>query len=525
MKSKINQFIRQDIARMESYIPGTSAEDLANKYKQDIKDLVKLNANENPYGMSPVAKKALQKLFASYYPRSDYPLLRQSLATYTKTKVENILVGSGSDEIIDLVLRVVLEAEDKVIICPPTFGMYEISTKLNKGKIIFVDRNRDYSLNISEILEKCIDEKVKIVFITNPNSPTGNLTPQEEIVKILKTGKLVVVDEAYFEFNKTTSTPLLNKFENLLIIRTFSKWAGLAGLRIGYAIAQKSFVDQILKIKPPFNVNIAAEKAAIATLQDLSFAKNSIQKIIAQRERLYNELKLIKDIQIYKGYGNFLFIQTKTDDYELLKKSFEKNKIALRYYPRLNKGIRITIGKSEQNNKVLAVLKNFFNKKKYAFLDRDGTLIFEPQDNFQIDSIEKLAILNGVVRGLKELTKQGYKLIMVTNQDGLGTSSFPKSDFEVPQNKILTFLQKNGVNFEKIFICPHLPSKNCRCRKPKTGLVKKFLRENQIDKENAFVCGDRSTDKDFANNLGIKFVPMQTNGDFYEALKNGGLLL
>ncbi len=523
MKSNINQFIRRDIAQMESYISGTSAEDLANAYKQDIKQLVKLNANENPYGMSPVAQKALQQLFANYYPCSDYPILRQSLATYTKTKMENIIVGSGSDEIIDLVLRVVLEAEDKIIICPPTFGMYEISTKLNKGTIVFVDRSEDYSLNISEILKKSNDEKLKIVFITNPNSPTGNLTPKEDIVKILKTGKLVVVDEAYYEFSKTTSTPLLNKYENLIIIRTFSKWAGLAGLRIGYAIAQKSFVDQILKIKPPFNVNIAAEKAAIATLGDISFAKTSIQKIITERERLYNELKLVKDIQVYRGYGNFLLIQIKKGDYELLKKSFEKNKIALRYYPKLNNGIRVTIGKPEQNNKVLTVLKNFFNKKKYAFLDRDGTLIFEPLDTFQIDSVEKLKILDGAIKGLKELIKLGYELIMVTNQDGLGTTSFPKDDFETVQNKFLTILRDNGVNFEKIFICPHLPSKNCGCRKPKTGLVKKFLRENQMDKVNSFVCGDRPTDKVFAKDIEIKFVPMQTNGDFYEAIEKGGI--
>ncbi|HWY79325.1 MAG TPA: histidinol-phosphate transaminase [Candidatus Sulfotelmatobacter sp.] len=525
MKSSINQFIRRDIAQMESYIPGTSAEDLVSSYKQDIKELTKLNANENPYGMSPVVQKALQELFANYYPRSDYPLLRQSLARYTKSKVENIIVGSGSDEIIDLVLRVVLEVEDKVIICPPTFGMYEISTKLNKGTIVFVARSDDYSLNISEILKECNDEKVKIVFITNPNSPTGNVTPQEEIVKILKTGKLVVVDEAYYEFSKTTATPLLNKYENLIIIRTFSKWAGLAGLRIGYAIAQKSFIDQILKIKPPFNVNIAAEKAALATLGDLSFAKNSIRKIITERERLYNELKLINDIRVYKGYGNFLFIQVRKEDYELLKKLFDKSKIALRYYQKLKNGIRITIGKPEQNNKVFVVLKKFFNKKKYAFLDRDGTIIFEPQDTFQIDSIEKLKILDGVIKGLKKLKKQGYEFIMISNQDGLGTASFPQADFDIPQNKMLRVFEENGITFNKIFICPHLPSKRCGCRKPKTGLVKKFLKENKIDKSNSFVCGDRLTDKLFAKNIGVTFFSMQTNGDFYKTLMQGGVVV
>lgn len=159
---------------------------------------------------------------------------------------------------------------------------------------------------------------------------------------------------------------------------------------------------------------------------------------------------------------------------------------------------------------------------KIAFLDRDGTLIFEPQDTYQIDSIEKLKILNGVIQGLKALVKKSYQLIMITNQDGLGTSSFPKADFEAPQNKMLDTFKKSGIEFKEVFICPHLPSENCECRKPKIGIVKKFISENSMDQNKSFVCGDRATDKLFANNLGLKFVYMQTNGNFYSALKKGG---
>lgn len=163
-------------------------------------------------------------------------------------------------------------------------------------------------------------------------------------------------------------------------------------------------------------------------------------------------------------------------------------------------------------------------KKEYAFLDRDGTLIFEPQDTFQIDSLDKLQILDGVIQGLKVLRRRGYELLMITNQDGLGTDSFPQADFEAPQNRMLSIFEENGIRFREIFVCPHLPSENCDCRKPKTGLVEKFLKENQIDKDRAFVCGDRETDRLFAQNLGVKFVPMQTNGDFYKALKKRGII-
>ena len=163
--------------------------------------------------------------------------------------------------------------------------------------------------------------------------------------------------------------------------------------------------------------------------------------------------------------------------------------------------------------------------KKYAFLDRDGTLIFEPLDTFQIDSIEKLKTLDGVIKGLKELKKLGYELLMITNQNGVGTPSFPKANFETPQNKMLKVFRDNGIKFTEIYICPHLPSKNCGCRKPKIGLIKKFLRENEIDKNNSFACGDRTTDKLFAKNIAVKFISMQTNGNFYNALKQGGIIV
>ena len=160
------------------------------------------------------------------------------------------------------------------------------------------------------------------------------------------------------------------------------------------------------------------------------------------------------------------------------------------------------------------------NKKlKYALLDRDGTLIFEPQDTYQIDSLEKLKILDGVIEGLHFLLNNDYRLIMISNQDGLGTESFPKKDFEIPQNAMLKIFSDNNINFEEIFVCPHLPEDNCACRKPKTGLLDDWLETVNIDTEQSFVCGDRPTDSELAKNLNLKFVPIPTNGNFYEAVR------
>ena len=148
--------------------------------------------------------------------------------------------------------------------------------------------------------------------------------------------------------------------------------------------------------------------------------------------------------------------------------------------------------------------------QKYAFLDRDGTLIYEPQSDYQIDSLDKLIILKDVIPNLQKLLNQGYKLIMISNQDGMGTTSFPREDFEIVQKQFEKVLENNGIQFEEIFICPHFPKDNCACRKPKITLVK----ELEIDKESSFVCGDRESDKQFAKNLGIKFLSVETNKPF-----------
>ncbi len=151
---------------------------------------------------------------------------------------------------------------------------------------------------------------------------------------------------------------------------------------------------------------------------------------------------------------------------------------------------------------------------KVAFLDRDGTLIREPEDTRQIDSLEKLSILPGVIEGLRTLRDGGFTLVLVSNQDGVGTASFPAESFEIPQAEFLRLLREQDIVFEQVFVCPHLPADGCDCRKPRIGLVRRFLQENPVDCMQSLMIGDRDTDRQFAANIGVRFVAIATNGRF-----------
>ena len=156
---------------------------------------------------------------------------------------------------------------------------------------------------------------------------------------------------------------------------------------------------------------------------------------------------------------------------------------------------------------------------KYAFVDRDGTLIHEPPGTRQIDSVAKLRLLDGVVEGLLLLRRRGYRLVLVSNQDGLGTPAFPQAAFAAPHAELMRRLNSKGIQFEREFICPHTPEDGCGCRKPRTGLLDDFLRATRLDRGKSFVCGDRESDRQLALNIGVRFVPMETNGSFGQAMR------
>ena len=355
----IERFIRPDLVAFGGYSACKSPETLAGKIEVPVENIIKLDANENPYGCSPRVNQAL----ATYpdlniYPDAGQTELRKLLAGYTGISAEYIVAGSGSDELIDLILRLFVGVGDEVINCVPTFDMFRFSTKMCGGTLVEVPRDENFAINVDAV-KAAISEKTKIIFLANPNNPTGTMTPRHDIMEILDTGLPVVVDEAYYEFSGETVAPLVNRHKNLIVIRTFSKWAGLAGLRVGYGIFPAKIADYLLTIKPPYNVNVAALVAVQESLKDIDYLLGNVKAIITERERLFGELKKLKWLKPFPSQTNFIFGSVLNGEAKVLQQKLQNRGILVRYFdqPLLRNGIRISVGKPEHTDALIKALQ------------------------------------------------------------------------------------------------------------------------------------------------------------------------
>ncbi|MBI4320738.1 MAG: histidinol-phosphate transaminase [Chloroflexi bacterium] len=356
--NSIEKLIRPDIWGLEPYAAVDPPEVLARRCGLAPEQVLKLDANENPYGCSPAVHRALAK-YAGYhiYPDPLCSETRNLLAGYVGVDAERILVGNGSDEIIDLVMRLFLREGEGIVICPPTFGYYASSVASCAGKVQSVPRDAAFEVDAEAVLEE-IREGAKLFVVASPNNPTGNILDTTALCRVLETGIPVLVDEAYGEFAGQSALPLTREYENLIVARTFSKWAGLAGLRVGYGIFPKVLVPHLLKIKPPYNVNNAAQAAVKASLTDIEFLLERVKLIVAERDRLMEGLRRLGFLHPYPSQGNFVLCRLVRGDLRDLRARLEKKGIFFRYYgdPALKNCFRISAGTYEQTNRVLEEL-------------------------------------------------------------------------------------------------------------------------------------------------------------------------
>ena len=361
-KSLYQNLVRSDIADMAPYTPIVPFDVLSKRLGIPAEDIIKLDANENPYGPSPSVYRALaDEKDYHIYPDPDSTALRQALSHYTGIDATHIIAGQGADELIDLIVRLFVTSGDAVINCPPTFGMYRFDTELNGGKIIDVERKADFSLDIETIVEIATSETqdTKILFITSPNNPDGSVLSDACLQQLLQLPLIVVLDEAYIEFAGGSRVDWVLQHENLVVLRTFSKWAGLAGLRVGYGVFPAWIISHLLKIKQPYNVNVAGSAAAVASLSDVCHLQGNIRKIVEERERLYSALRDFDFLEPYPSEANFILSRVVGRDAAGLKAALAERGILIRYFstPGLEDHVRISVGKPSQTSVLLEALQ------------------------------------------------------------------------------------------------------------------------------------------------------------------------
>lgn len=354
----LRRIIRPSVLAMGAYSPSPDIEAVATELGLPIDDIAKLDTNENPYGTSLRVQEVLAS-FERYhrYPDADQLAARRRLADYVGMSAERILIGNGADELIDLVLLATIDPGDEVVIPTPTFGVYAERPSLFGGVAREVPRQPDFELDL-EAIEAAVNERTKVIFVASPNNPTGNLVSSRELVRLLRTGALVVLDEAYYEFSGKTFAPLVTEWDNLVVLRTFSKWTGLAGLRIGYGIFPPALIDALWKVKAPFNVNIAALKAIEAALDDREYLKERVGRIRVERGRLYRSLRKLNFLQPFPSQGNYILARvTRGDAHDIHRRLYRRGILVRKYGdPQLRDMLRITVGRPEDTDRLMAAL-------------------------------------------------------------------------------------------------------------------------------------------------------------------------
>jgi len=353
--------LRGHIQDMPPYQPIHPFDVLSEQLGIPEEDLIKLDANENPYGPLPAVKETLKDLESIHiYPDPETRFLRRDIAEVHDLPVDRILTGAGADELIDLILRVILNPGELILNCPPTFSMYAFDTDVNAGRVQIVPRLDDFSLDLQGVEKAVREQSPKVLFVASPNNPDGGVLPPFTLERLLDLPLLLVVDEAYIDFAPRGSSLMdyARQHDNLIVLRTFSKWGGLAGLRVGYGVFPAWITPALWKIKQPYNVNAAGAAAARATLAHRSELETQTRAIRKERTRLYEELGGIKWLDPYPSQANFVLCRVNDKDAQEVKTQLAQQGILIRYFdkPGLDDHIRISVGTPPDTDALLQAL-------------------------------------------------------------------------------------------------------------------------------------------------------------------------
>lgn len=335
----ISKMARESIRRLKPY---ASAKD---EFKDFDRELIYMDANENPYDNG-----------LNRYPDPHQLKLKEKISQIKGVPVEQIILGNGSDEILDMIFRVFFEPnQDNIIINTPTFGMFQVLSNLNNVECRKVLLTEDFQLNVENILKE-VDESTKAIFICSPNNPTGNSMKKEDIRALLALNKLVVIDEAYIDFSSDQSwTKELSNHDNLMVSQTFSKAFGLAGIRLGACYAGTEIIELLKKVKMPYNVNVLTQATALKYLDNEELRNQQIKEIIENRDLLARNLLKIGFVEkVFPSDANFLLV--KVDDADRRYYQLIDQELVIRNRnnePLCENCLRITVGTKEENQSLM----------------------------------------------------------------------------------------------------------------------------------------------------------------------------
>ena len=354
--------VRPELECMAEYLPGESLEAFSLRTGIPVNRLIKLNSNESPYGPLPSVMKALGD-YRNYnnYPDADATALRRALSDYTGLDGGHIVFSHGSNELINLLWHIFLSVGDNIVCCPPTFSLYTSITSFCGASVLEVARTARYDIDVERI-RAALTPSTKLIVLCSPNNPTGNPIAESDVLALLELGRIVVIDEAYIEFSQRPAglAHLVPHYRNLVVLRSFSKWAGLAGLRIGYGLFPEWIADYLLRAQCPFEVNVAGHIAAIETLAHLECVLSDVQRIVQERERLFEMLNEQPSLTPFPSQGNFILVRIDDAivDIKQVRTVVEEHGILLRYFhqPSMRNFVRVTVGLPEHTDKLAEVL-------------------------------------------------------------------------------------------------------------------------------------------------------------------------
>ena len=337
------------------------------KEKQSVKELqpyvvnpvvcsVKLDANEgNKDLFKDLIKDIGDDFYLNLYPDDNYTQLKEAIVNYIGCKIENISVGNGSSELLDLCVKTFVDTNELILSLDPTFSMYSIYAKIVNSRYIGAGEGNDFTINVDDVIKSIKENDPKLTIICNPNNPTGTIIKRDDVLRIVKsTDNVVIVDEAYMEFSNESVVDEIENYDNLIVVKTMSKAFSMAGIRTGYLIANEELVKTIEKVRPPYNLNSISALLATKALKQKDKMLSYVENLKVEREKIYEKL-LDMGVKAYKSGANFVFFSSKVDN--LAEKLIDNDVLIRKFGGKLDNYYRVTVGSPKENEAFLNAMK------------------------------------------------------------------------------------------------------------------------------------------------------------------------